>query len=142
ETMLEKGKISALQMGIMMYPTIVATAILLVPAATVQSAGRDMWLSPILASFIGFFSVYTMVQLNNLYPKETIIQCSTHILTLIPGKVIGFIFLFVFLHNIGGIVRSFAEFVQGAFLPRTPSVVVMGIMILACAFTVRAGVEV
>ncbi len=52
--MIEKGKISAAQMAMMMYPTIIATAILLVPAITARHANQDMWLSPLWASLIGF----------------------------------------------------------------------------------------
>jgi spore germination protein KB len=45
--MVEKGKITALQMGIMMYPTIIATAILIVPGITAEKAHLDLWVSPI-----------------------------------------------------------------------------------------------
>ncbi|MFC4767945.1 GerAB/ArcD/ProY family transporter [Effusibacillus consociatus] len=140
--MLEKGKISALQMGIMMYPTIMATAILFVPAITMEHAKRDMWMSPIWASLVGFLTVYIAFQLNNLYPKQTIIQYTAHILGVIPGKAIGFIFLFFYLHVTGAILREYTEFVVSAFLSRTPMIVVLGSMTLACAFAVRAGVEV
>jgi spore germination protein KB len=140
--MIEKGRITALQMGIMMYPTILATAVLLVPAITTELAERDMWLSPIWASLIGFLTVYIAYQLNQFYPKETIIQYSGHILGRIPGKVIGLIYLLFYLHINGVVIREYAEFVVGMFLLRTPLLVVIGSMTLACAFAVRAGVEV
>ncbi|TKH09627.1 spore gernimation protein, partial [Peribacillus simplex] len=44
---MEKGKISSLQMAFMMYPTIVATAVLGVPSITAKYAKTDLWLSPI-----------------------------------------------------------------------------------------------
>ncbi|MDQ7861046.1 hypothetical protein RCO48_08420 [Peribacillus frigoritolerans] len=66
--MIEKGRISALQMAIIIYPTIMATAILLVPAITGKFAKQDMWLSPIWASFAGFLSVYIAQQLNRRFP--------------------------------------------------------------------------
>ena len=73
---MEKGKISSLQMAVMMYPTIVATAILTVPSITAKYAKNDLWLSPIWASFIGYITVYIVCQLHKLYPNQTIIQCS------------------------------------------------------------------
>jgi hypothetical protein len=84
--MIEKGRISALQMAIMIYPTIMATAVLLVPAITGKFAKQDMWLSPVWASSIGFLSAYLVHQLNNRYPKQTVIQYSVKILGFIPGK--------------------------------------------------------
>lgn len=140
--MIEKGRISALQMAILMHPTIIATAILLVPAITTRHAERDMWLSPIWASLIGFITVYIAYRLNQLYPKETIIQYIEHIIGVIPGKIYGLLLLLFYLHINGIVIREYGEFIVGAFLLQTPLAVVMGSMILACAFAVRGGIEV
>lgn len=140
--MIEKGKISAAQMGIMMYPTIIATAILLVPAITARHAKQDMWLSPFWASLIGFLTVYIAVQLHQLYPQKTLIEYSEEILGKFLGKAVGLVFLFFYLHANGVIIREYGEFVVGNFLIHTPLVFVMGSMILVCSFAVRGGVEV
>jgi spore germination protein KB len=126
----------------MMYPTIIATGILLVPAITTRHAKQDMWLSPLWASFIGFLTVYIAVQLNHLYPKKTLIEYSEEILGKFLGKAVGLIFLFYFLQANGIIIREYGEFVVGNFLTYTPLVMVMGSMILVCSFAVRSGVEV
>lgn len=139
--MLEKGKISALQMGIIMYPVVVATADLLVPAITTKYAKQDMWISPILASVTGFLVVYTVYQLNKAYPKETIIQYSGRILGQIPGKVLGFLFLLFLLLTNGLIIRQYGEFIVGSFLTKTPLTLIMGSMVLTCALVVRGGLE-
>ncbi|MGM0890318.1 MAG: GerAB/ArcD/ProY family transporter [Bacillota bacterium] len=83
---MEKGKISSLQMAIMMYPTIVATAVLGLPSITAKYAQNDLWLSPILASLIGYVTVYIAYKLHELYPKQTVIQFSEHILGRFAGK--------------------------------------------------------
>lgn len=140
--MLEKGKISAFQMGIMMYPAIIGTAILSLPSTMAQYAKNDLWLSPIWASLIGFLTVYIVYQLHQLYPKRTIIQYSEHIVGLIPGKVLGFIFVFYILHITGLNIRNYAEFLVGSFLPQTPISVVISAMLLLCAFAVRSSVEI
>jgi spore germination protein KB len=140
--MIEKGKISALQMSILMYPTIIATAILLVPSITMVHAGRDMWLSPIWASFSGVMAVFLAVQLNKIYPKETIIEYIVHIIGRIPGKGIGLLYLCFYLHVNGIIIREYGEFVVGTFLPYTPMYVVTGSIVLVCSFAVRGGLEV
>jgi spore germination protein KB len=140
--MIEKGKISAAQMGMMMYPTIIATAILLVPAITARHAKQDMWLSPLWASLIGFLIVHIAVQLHQLYPEKTLIEYSEDILGKFLGKAVGLIFLLFYLHANGIIIREYGEFVVGNFLLHTPLFFVMGIMILVCSFAVRGGVEV
>ncbi|MGJ9384413.1 GerAB/ArcD/ProY family transporter [Salipaludibacillus sp. CF4.18] len=140
--MIEKGKISSAQMALMMIPTIIATSLLLVPSMTGAKAGRDMWVSPLWASSIGFLVVFIAYQLHRHYPKETIIEYSEHIVGLIPGKVIGFLYLFFFLHVNGLIIREYAEFVMGNFFKETPRVVIFASMVLVCAFAVRGGLEV
>jgi spore germination protein KB len=140
--MIEKGKISSAQMAIMMNPTILATGLLLVPSITSAKAGRDMWLSPILGSFIGFLVVFIAYQLHKHYPKETIIEYSAHIFGRIPGKVIGFLYLFFYLHINGIIIREYGEFITGNFLMQTPTIVIFASMTLVCAFAVRGGLEV
>ncbi|MFP3121910.1 spore germination protein [Ectobacillus funiculus] len=140
--MIEKGKISALQMGMMIYSAIIATGILFLPNNMFNYAGRDMWISPIWSSVIGFVTVFVAVRLNKLYPKDTIIQYSEHIMGVFLGKVIGIILLFFYLQAVSHIVWQYGEFVMGYFLPHTPQVVVLGSMILICAFAVRGGVEV
>jgi spore germination protein KB len=140
--MIEKGKISSFQMGMIMYPTIQATAILLVPAITAVHAKRDMWLSPIWASLIGLLTMYIAHLLNKLYPDKTLIEYVELILGRFLGKVVGLIFLLFFLHNSGILIRQYGEFIIGTFLTQTPLIVIMGTMILVCSFNVRGGLEV
>ncbi|MCQ6275977.1 endospore germination permease [Bacillus sp. V3B] len=141
--MIEKGKISSMQMGIMLYPTIIATAILSAPSGTVQYAKNDMWLSPIWASLGGFLAVYIAHKLHKLYPKQTVIQYSERILGKILGKSLGFILIIVnLLVTDGLIIRQYTEVVVGVFLPQTPMFVVTASLVLVCGFAVRGGLEV
>lgn len=142
EALIEKGKISSLQMGIMMYPVIVATGDLMVPAITAKEADRDMWLSPVWASVTGFLIVYIVSRLNRFYPKETIIEYSESILGKYLGKVVGVLYLFFYLHINGMIIRQYGDFVIEKFLPHTPMIVIVGSMVLVSAFAVRGGIEV
>jgi spore germination protein KB len=140
--MIEKGRISAIQMAIMMYPVVIGTGIIFIPGITSKYAKNDMWLSPIWASFIGFLTVLIAFQLHKMYPRQTIIQYSEHIIGRIPGKVLGFVFLFFYVQMNAGGVRIYADFVAGSFYSQTPLIVIISTMILVCAFAVRGGIEV
>ncbi|MGP4108654.1 GerAB/ArcD/ProY family transporter [Virgibacillus sp. L01] len=140
--MIEKGKINSLQMAILIYPTILATAILLVPSITGKHAEQDMWLSPIWGSVTGFLAVFLAIQLNKRYPGQTFIQYSEKIVGKLLGKIIGLVFIFFLAHTCGIVLREYGEFVKGNFLPTTPMMVVMGSMTLVCALAVRGGIEV
>jgi spore germination protein KB len=140
--MLEKGKISAIQMSLIAYPMILGSAMLTLPTIMGREAERDLWISPIWASSLGYVSVYLAYRLNKLYPDETIIQYSERILGRSLGKILGFFYLFFLLHNIGNFLRQYAEFVVGAFLPQTPIIVVLSCLVLLCSYAVYGGIEV
>ena len=140
--MIEKGKISSLQMAMIMYPVVVATGDLFIPAVTAKHANRDLWISPLWGSLIGFFVVYIIFQLHKLFPKETLIQQTERIFGRIVGKIIGISFLFVMLQINSQIIRQYGQFVGNVFLVKTPILIVIGSIVLVCGFAVRGGLEV
>lgn len=139
---MEKGKISSLQMGLLLYPVIIATAILSVPSITAKYAGNDMWISPIIGSFAGVLTIIISVWLHHLYPGKTVIEFSGEIIGRIPGKLVNFLILFFYLITTGVVVRSYSEFIVTSFLFKTPQIVVISSMVALCAFCVYGGLEV
>ncbi|MBU8906637.1 GerAB/ArcD/ProY family transporter [Desertibacillus haloalkaliphilus] len=140
--MIEKGKISSFQMAVMMYPTIIATAILVIPAISAEAAGRDLWLSPFWALGTGFVTIAIAIKLHSYFPKETVIEYCPKIIGKVPGKIIGLLFLLFYLHINGVIIREYTDFVIGIFLMETPMIVVIASMVFVSALAVRAGLEV
>ena len=138
---MEKGKISSLQMAVMIYPTIVATIILGVPSITAKYAKNDLWLSPILASVIGYVRVYLACKLHQLYPKQTVIQFSEQIVGRFAGKVLGVLFLLFYIQGTGHALRSYSEFMVDSFLVHTPISVIIASMAFLCALIVSGGLE-
>ena len=139
---MEKGKISSLQMAFMMYPTIMATAILSVPSIIAKYAKNDLWLSPILASLIGYVTVYIAYKLHQLYPKQTIIQFSEQIMGRFAGKIFGLLVLVFLYPRHGTVTRAYGEFIVDSFLPNTPISVIMASMVFLCGITLHGGLEV
>ncbi|MBB6283229.1 GerAB/ArcD/ProY family transporter [Geobacillus subterraneus] len=139
---MESGKITPVQMAMLLYAVITPTAVLLVPGAIARHAKQDMWLSPFWASLIGFLTVYIVVQLHRLYPNKTLIQYSTDIAGTFVGKMVGLIFILSHLHGAGLVIRAYAEFIVGHFLHHTPLSFVMGTMGVVCAVAVRSGIDV
>ncbi|QMV44724.1 GerAB/ArcD/ProY family transporter [Cohnella cholangitidis] len=139
--MLEKGKISAAQLALMMYATIVGTVLLSVPSVIGRYAKNDLWISPIWAAMIGMIAVYTAYRLHQFYPKRTIIQYIPLIIGRIPGKLLGLSYLFFYLVMNGHGVRIYADFIVGTSLPFTPMYIIVGSMIIVCCLAVKGGVE-
>jgi spore germination protein KB len=140
--MIEKGKISAMQLAMMMYPMVLGTAVLVLPGIIAKYAKNDLWLSTIFASLAGFLTVYIANRLHRLFPKETIIQYSQRILGTFAGKALGVIYMLFYVHITGIVAREYADFLVSMFLPLTPTSVVITLMVLVAAMAVRGGVEV
>lgn len=140
--MLEKGKISGLQMALMLYPTVLATGFLALPTISAQYARNDLWMTGILASFLGIVTIYVAARLHDLYPNETIIQHSEHIVGVWFGKMVGVILFLYSLQASGIIIRQYADFVTGNFLFKTPILLVISTMALLACLVVYAGLEV
>ncbi|MDR7319356.1 endospore germination permease [Brevibacillus nitrificans] len=140
--MLEKGKISASQMGMMLFLAVVASGVMWIPGITGKYAHNDLWLSPIWAALMGAVTVWIAHRLHRIYPEKTSVQYSEEIVGKVAGKAIGFLFIFFYLHLSGFVVRSYSEFIVQNFLHKTPISVVSITMIFVCSWAVRAGIEV
>lgn len=139
--MIERGKISALQLGKMMYLAITPTAILTAPGISFTFARQDLWLTPIWA-FSGIIAILTAYGLHRLYPGSSFIRICSRVTGRLPGAVIGGVYWLFYLYISGIILREYGEFVVGAFLSDTPLIVVLGSLMLVCALAVRGGVEI
>ena len=140
--MLEKGRISSLQLAMIMYPAVLATVLLSIPTLLYEHAGRELWLSPIIASSAGYFLVWVSWRLHKRFPDDTLITMSDKIFGRIAGKLVSLVYLSILLFNISIIVREYGELILGRFLMRTPQYLILGSIVLIAAFAVRGGLEV
>lgn len=139
---LEKGKISALQMSFIMVPTIIATGVLTIPSIAARYARHDMWMTPIVGSIIGFLTVYIAWKLHQLHPELTPIQYSEKILGKAVGRIVGLFLVGFYIHNTGLIIRQYSDFITGNVMLQTPGVVFSASIIFVSALAARGGIEV
>ncbi|NQX68930.1 endospore germination permease [Paenibacillus alba] len=140
--MIEKGKISPMQLAIIMHPTIISTAALSVPSITTLTAGIDMWMTPMIASLVGLLTVYIVYRLCLKFPDLTFVQYSQAILGSYAGKAIAIFFSGALIYTNGLVLREYGEFVIGDFLQETPMLFVIACMVAVSGYAVYAGLEV
>nr|WP_151191845.1 GerAB/ArcD/ProY family transporter [Desulfotomaculum copahuensis] len=92
----EPGKISDLQTIFLLVNVVGATAIVLLPGFTAAIAGRDSWLTPILATIPGLYLAFLVGALGRLFPGQTLIQYLEWILGSLFGKAVGLYYVFFF----------------------------------------------
>lgn len=134
-------QISPLQLGVLLYLSVIGTAFLIMPGAATVTAGSDMWIMPILASVGGFVPVWAAGQLHRLYPGRHFLGAMEQALGKTPGRTLAWLFLLFHIHICGATLRDYSEFVAGNFFEKTPLVVIVASMVLVCALAVKSGAE-
>ncbi|TVY07810.1 GerAB/ArcD/ProY family transporter [Paenibacillus cremeus] len=139
--MIEQGRISPIQLAILIHPTILATALVTMPALTAKYAHQDLWLSPLLAGLPGVLALIVAYQLHKQFPGKTPIQYFQDILGTYLGKMIGLVYLFIYIQICGMTLRQYADFIAGTVLPLTPTLITVSSLVFVCALAVYGGVE-
>ncbi|MFC5653229.1 endospore germination permease [Paenibacillus solisilvae] len=140
--MLEKGKISGLQMTCIFYGSVVSTYWLTMPSTTDKIVGRDSWMTPIFSCLISYLIVYVVYKLSMLYPGQTPIEYIPRIIGKWPGKIVGLSFLLYLLHVVSVTTHEFVDLINAKYLPFTPFIIILLPLILLSGYMVRQGVEV
>lgn len=141
--MLEQGKIDSKQAIMLMLSMVLPTAILTVPTATVKSARQDAWLSIIVATLAGLLIAALVVSLSLRFPGKTLFEYAEEILGKVPGKIVGFLYIWLFFLIIGsGVVREFGVFLVTTTMPDTPIIVFQIVVVVIAAYAIRNGLEV
>lgn len=133
--------ITCRQLGSLIFLLILSTAILYVPSVIYQVAKQHAWISPVVSFTFGFIIMQMIWRLHRWYPRQTLIQYAPQIAGVIPGKIIGVLYIWVYFHLTAIVTREFTEFTSSFVLNKTPMLVIAGFMIAVCAYAVSGGIE-
>ncbi|MFD2043771.1 endospore germination permease [Ornithinibacillus salinisoli] len=133
------SKTQALMLGI---TSITVTGHLLIIPVIIGYAGRDSWISLLLAIIPAILIGVTVALLSQRYPGCTMVEYSQLILGKWLGKLVVIIFLIYFLHEASLSIRGFGEFYTAAVTPRTPIFVYLIAILMLAVYAVRCGLEV
>lgn len=141
---LEKAKVSNRQLTLtLMLSVVLSTSVLYVPSITASAAGRDGWISVlVLSSLYGLLVALVILKLVRRFPDKTIIDYAPLILGTILGKLLGGLYVLVFIHICSAVVREFGDFLLSAFMPETPIIVFIMVLLILAAWCAKSGIEV
>lgn len=142
--MLEKGKVSSRQgIFLLVFTVVVSTAVLIVPAITAAAAGRDGWICTlVVATVYGLLVTLIIIKLWERFPNKTIIEYSQIIVGPFLGKIIGAAYILWFIHINSVVVREFGDFLLTSFMPETPLIAFIIILLTLGAWATKSGLEV
>ena len=105
-------------------------------------AGRDSWLTPVIASIFGLAVALVCIALAKRFPQQVFTEYLPQILGRIPGKILAAIYAAVFIHYTAVIINQSSTFIHVAFLRETPLVAMEILIGLASIYGVYLGIEV
>ncbi|MCY9659153.1 endospore germination permease [Paenibacillus chondroitinus] len=135
-------KITANQLGILLFSYIASTIILTIPGLMAMFAKQDAWISVIPSTTTGLLSIWVMIKLANRYPGLTIIAYSQKILGKWLGTCLGLYYIYFWLMSISIMTIQHTFFIKTLLLPRSPSIIGSLTLLILCGLAVYMGIEV
>ncbi|GGG60532.1 GerAB/ArcD/ProY family transporter [Paenibacillus radicis (ex Gao et al. 2016)] len=110
------------------------------PAIMARFAHEDMWISSLLAASAAFLFCLYAVWLAGQFPNRTLIQFLSFLLGRWAGKAIGILYLGYFICLTVIYVQTLATSFKTLFLPMTPLIVFIVLIVLFCMYGAAQGI--
>lgn len=140
--MFKKEIISTNQFVWMLFSVITSFTVLQIPALLIFHAGRDAWLSVVLAWFFDVLLAIVYAYMGMRFPGQNFVQYSITILGKYFGRVVGIMFPLFFLMVASILMRGISMLINNKILPQTPMLVVLCFGYIVIAYAVKKGIEV
>ncbi|WP_209124749.1 GerAB/ArcD/ProY family transporter [Alkalihalobacillus sp. BA299] len=136
-------QISPIEMGVTLISLIFGVGILTLPRALANRVGTtDGWISILIAGLISMVLIYFYTRLQQNFPNEGLLQY------LAKGKVgkwgakaFAFLFIFYFTNLLALQARLLAMAVKMYLIDRTPSEVIVAIILLVTTYAASKGIQ-
>lgn len=140
--MFKKQIISTNQFVWMLFSIITSFTTLQIPGLLIFHAGRDAWISVLLAWFFDVLLAMVYAYMGIRFPGQNFVQYSMTILGKFFGRIIGIIFPIFFLMVTSLLMRAISMLINNTILPHTPIEVLLLSGYIFIAYAVKKGIEV
>lgn len=138
---LEPARVSMFLSGILYYTFIISTVDIFIPHLIVLQAGRDGWLSVMIAMAEMLPGAGAAIVLTLRFPRQTLVEYCQLILGLWPGRLLCLVYVFFLLVLGATTLREFEEIMTISFMQATPPVVFGIVTVVLSSYIVSRGVE-
>ncbi|RBW68097.1 GerAB/ArcD/ProY family transporter [Bacillus taeanensis] len=136
---MEKAKISAIQLFVMMFIFEMGTAVVISYGA---EARKDAWLAILLAMCGGIVLFFIYYFLFRHYPNLSLIGYARKAFGKYLGWIIGLLYILFFLYISARNVREFGDLLLSSTLPQTPLFAINSLFVLIMCYVLYLGIEV
>ena len=140
--MLDDIKITYKQLILLIVINRIILGITYFPPLIIPSLNQDIALAAILSIPLTLLASVPIYLLSKRFSNESIIKYSVTIAGKTVGKVIGFLYVWLFLNQAAMSIMQFTHFLTTAIMPETPRLFFVISLVVACAYAVKNGLEV
>lgn len=115
-----REQISAWQLGILMFLTVVGTAVLFLPGIIARAARQDAWLVPFVVSLFTVPNMLLLGALGNRFRHLSLPEMAAAVFGRWAGAALGIYFALWATFTNAVIIREFSIFIAAVVLPYTP----------------------
>ncbi|MFP7295517.1 GerAB/ArcD/ProY family transporter [Bacillus safensis] len=136
---MEKAKISVIQLFSLMFIFEMGTALVINYGA---SAGKDAWLSILLATFGGIALFFIYYFLFRQYPNLVFTGYIREVFGKHFGWILGLLYCLQFLYISGRNIRELGDLLVSSILSETPLIAINLTLVLVMCYVIHLGIEV
>ena len=140
--MIEKGRISPLQLSILVFIFTIGTTVLAIPSVMTARANQDAWLSSLIGILLCVFLATFFALCAKSIGRETYIQYLERVYGKVIGKIIGVTYVFFGFIGTSTLLFQFGNFVTTQMLVETPIEIINLMLVLLIIASLQAGLEV
>jgi len=137
--MMEKTRISGIQLFLLLSGFLFGSAVILAPA---RGAGKDAWLAMLLGGASGVLLMWVYATIAFLNPSKTLVDILKEKLGNVFGSIISVLYIWYFIHLASLVFRDFGEFICSTTYLETPITVVIGLFAIVLLYVVSSDIEV
>lgn len=129
------------QMAFILYITLATGTTISIATKMAQTAGRSSWIPLLMVSLVFGAAAVVTTKLSNMYQGEMLFDYCRHITgSLLRYIICSYYMIYFFIINLY-LLMTMADFVTENFLPQTPHIIMIGIVLLLLGYTAYKGLQ-
>jgi spore germination protein KB len=137
-----KQTISNFQATLILYTTIVPTAIQTIPSVVMTYSRQDAWIAIIASTLVGVCLALLIGTLARCNPGISLQAWIGEQFGRTAGTLAGLLLAFYYITISSVILKEFSGILLNQILPNTPPYIVMGIIVFVAGYAIVSGIEV
>ncbi|MDA8441232.1 MAG: endospore germination permease [Peptococcaceae bacterium] len=140
--MLTDERISTRQLIFLLFCLAIGSMLFTLPKMMINQAQQDVWLVLLLSLFFDSCFGVIIYVLSLRHPNQTMVQYCETLFGKWLGKLAGLVFVIYFAGISIQILMVVVDYLATVMMPETPKLAFSLLILLICAYTVDAGLEV